>query len=153
MVVGPDDNLYFSDTADWRIKSYSFATGVVTVLAGNGTLGPTQAGAHATASPIQYPESVAVAADGTIYFSTLEPRVYRVRPDDAKLQAISISLPEEKSEPGEYEIPSSLALDGQGHLLVAQANRLLCMPGPASRGLMETASRQITQTCLGRRPS
>jgi sugar lactone lactonase YvrE len=34
MVVGPDGNLYFSDGEDWRIKSYSFASGAVTVIGG-----------------------------------------------------------------------------------------------------------------------
>jgi streptogramin lyase len=123
MVVGPDGNLYFSDGKDWRIKSYSFASGAVTLLAGNGTLGPTQAGLPANSSPLKYPQSVAVGQDGTVYFSTLEPRLFRIASDDGTLQVINIGSPEQKALLGEYDIPSSIALDDRGHLFVAQANR------------------------------
>jgi len=123
MVVGSDGNLYFSDGGDRRIKSYSFASGAVTVLAGNGTVGPTQTGVAANLSPLKYAEAIAVGSDGTVYFSTLEPCVFRVTPGDGKLQAISIAIEEEKTPVGDYDIPSHIALDEQGHLFVAQANR------------------------------
>jgi sugar lactone lactonase YvrE len=123
MVVGPDGNLYFSDGGDWRIKDYSFASGAVTVIAGNGTVGPTQTGIAANLSPLKYPEVVAVGSDGTVYFSTMEPYVFRITPEDGKLQAISIALAEENTPLGEYDIPSYITLGEQGHLFVAQANR------------------------------
>jgi len=123
MIVGPDGNLYFSDGGDSRIKEYSFASGAVTVLAGNGTAAPAQTGIAANLSSLKYPQAVAVGRDGTVYFSTLEPYVFRITPEDGKLQAISIALAEEKKPLGEYDIPSYIALDEQGHLFVAQANR------------------------------
>ena len=123
MAVGPDGKLYFSDGKDWRIKSYSFASHKVTVLAGNGTLGPTQTDVPATSTPLKYPQSVAVAHDGSVYFSTLEPRLFRVAPGDGALQAIDIASKEQRTPLGEYDVPHSIALDEQGHLFVAQANR------------------------------
>lgn len=123
MVVGPDGNLYFSDGEDWRIKSYSFASGAVTVIAGNGTLGPTKNGVPALSSPLKYPQSVAVGPDGTVYFSTLEPFVSRIAPQDGMLQIVNIAPPEQMTQVGEYDIPHSIALDGKGHLFVAQANK------------------------------
>ncbi len=123
MVVGRDGNLYLSDGADHRIKAYSFASGAVTILAGNGTVGPTQVGIAANSSPLRYPEAVAVGSDGTVYFSTLEPCVFRISPEDEKVQVISIALAEEKTPLGEYDIPSYIALDERGALFVAQGNR------------------------------
>jgi sugar lactone lactonase YvrE len=123
MVVGPDGNLYLSDGGDSRIKEYSFASGAVTVLAGNGTAASAQTGIAANLSSLKYPQAVAVGRDGTVYFSTLEPCVFRITPEDGKLQAVSIALAEEKTPLGEYDIPSYIALDEQGHLFVAQANR------------------------------
>jgi sugar lactone lactonase YvrE len=123
MVIGPDGNLYFSDGGDHRIKSYSFTTRAVTVLAGNGKAGPTQPGALAVSSPLKYPHSLAVASDGTIYFTTLEPAVFSITPDEGRLRELSVRLPGEDTSLGDYEIPHSIALDQDGNLFAAQANR------------------------------
>lgn len=122
MVVGPDGNLYFSDGTDNRIKSYSFATGEVAALAGDGTVGPTKAGAPALSSPLKYPQSVAVASDGTIYFSTLEPYVFRIATEGGTLRAISLAPPDRLTPLGDYDISHSIALDDKGNLFAAQAN-------------------------------
>jgi sugar lactone lactonase YvrE len=123
MVVGPDGNLYLSDGEDWRIKSYSFGSGAVAVIAGNGTLGPAKNGMPALSSPLKYPQSVAVGPEGTVYFSTLEPFIFRVAPQDGKLQIVNIAPPEQITQVGEYDIPRSITLDGKGHLFVAQPNK------------------------------
>ena len=122
MAMGPDGNLYIADGRDFRIKSYSLASGLITVLAGNGTLGPTRPGAPATSSPLRHPNAIAVGPDGTVYFSTMEPAVFRIRPENSVLEKINLRL---KKEPpvGEYNIPSHIAVDSSGHLFVAQANR------------------------------
>lgn len=122
MVVGPDGSLYFSDGTDNRIKSYSFATGVVTALAGNGTVGPTKAGAPALLSPLKYPQSIAVSADGTIYFSTLEPYIFRIAAEDGTLGAIALAPPDRLTPLSDYDISQSIALDDKDNLFAAQAN-------------------------------
>jgi len=119
MAVGSDGALYLCDGSDKRIKKYSFATGSITVLAGNGKPGPTQSGMLATSSPLKYPRSVAVGSDGTVYFSTLEAAVFRIEPD-GKLAAMNIGLNAKGVSP---EGPSHIALDGFGNLFVAQPNR------------------------------
>jgi len=120
MVVGPDGTLYLTDGA--RIESYSFASGSVTVLAGNGVLGPTRTGVSPTSSPLKYPITLAVAVDGTLYFSTMEPAIFYVQPD-GRLGSLNIQ-PDRGGPPlGEYDIPSQIALDGLGHLFVTQGNR------------------------------
>lgn len=120
MTFGPSGLLYLCDAL--RIKSYSFETGSVSLIAGNGERGPTQIGAKATASPLNYPQSITVGADETIYFSTLEPAVYRVG-QRGKLESISVRVQNENGGLGDYDIPHSIGVDEQGHLFVAQANR------------------------------
>jgi len=123
MAVGPDGDLYLIDGSDNRIKTYSFVSGAVAILAGNGTSGPTQPGVPAISSPLKYPRALAIGSDGTVYFSTREPRVFRLTSQDRKLQVIDIALAEQKTPLDDYDIPSSIALDEKGHLFVAQANR------------------------------
>jgi sugar lactone lactonase YvrE len=120
MTIGPSGLLYLCD--DLQIKSYSFESGSVSLIAGNGKHGTTQVGTVATSSPLNYPQSITVGADETVYFSTLEPAVYRVT-QKGKLQSISIRLPSENRELGDYDDPHSIGVDELGHLFVAQANR------------------------------
>lgn len=120
MTVGSDGLLYLCDGG--TIKSYSFASGSIRVLAGNGKLETTRPGGTATSSPLKYPQSVAVAPDGTVYFSTIEPNVFRIR-QDGSLESVNIQLNRKGPPLGEYDIPSHIALDGLGNLFVAQANR------------------------------
>ncbi|HEY6306836.1 MAG TPA: SMP-30/gluconolactonase/LRE family protein [Candidatus Angelobacter sp.] len=122
MAVGPDGLLYISDGRDHRIKSYSPASGVVTIVAGNGELGPTQPGSAATSTPLMYPRALAVAPDGTVYFCTQEPAVFRIRPDNGNIEAINLRLKDQLAL-DDYDIPRGIALDASGHLYVAQANR------------------------------
>ena len=119
-VAGPDA-LYIIDGADHRIKSYSYASGSITVLAGNGQVGATLVGVPATSSPLKYPQSLAVASDGTVYFSTLEPAVFYIR-QDRTIEAIDIGVKKEARTLGEYDNPSHIALDDSGHLFVSQGN-------------------------------
>ena len=129
MAVGPDGNLYLIDGSDYRIKTYSFISGAVTILAGNGTRGPAQPGVPAISSPLKYPRALTIGSDGTVYFSTQEPCVFRLTSKDGRLRVLDIALAEEKTPLGDYDIPSSIALDEKGHLFVAQANRsrVLCI--------------------------
>jgi sugar lactone lactonase YvrE len=123
MVIGPDGKLYFSDGGDHRIKSFSFTTRAVAVIAGNGEAGPAQPGVLATSSPIRYPHSLAVAADGTIYFASLEPAVFAISPEDGKLREISLRAPRDEGPLNDHSNPHAIALDHEGNLFVAQANR------------------------------
>jgi sugar lactone lactonase YvrE len=123
MTAGPDGALYFTDGGDWRVKRYSFASGAVTILAGNGMVGDAQPGVSAISSPLKHPQAPAVGSDGTIYFSSMEPKVFRIRPSGGKLEALDIRVAREGPPLGEYDIPSDIALDDAGHLFIAQANR------------------------------
>ena len=122
MAVGPDGALYIADGGDQRIKSYSLASDSITILAGNGTLGSTHVGLRATDSPLRYPRSVAVGRDGSVYFSTGEPAVFRIRPDNGKLEALDLRLNKENTD-GDYDIPRQIALDAASDLFVVQPNR------------------------------
>lgn len=125
MVVGPTGLLYISDSA--TIKSYSLQSGSIEVVAGNGTIGATRPGANALSTPLKYPQSLAVGSDGTVYFSTLEPAVYRV--EKGSLDVIPLRVSSEDRQLDDYDVPQAIALDAVGDLFVAQGNRsrILCI--------------------------
>jgi len=123
MVIGPDGKLYLNDGGDHRIKTFSFTTREVSIIAGNGKVGPAQPGVVATSSPLRYPQSLAVASDGTVYFAGLEPSVFSISPEDGKLHEISLRVPGARGPLNEYDNPHAIVLDQNGNLLVAQGNR------------------------------
>lgn len=69
VAAGPDNSIYIGDS-DGTIRKVA-TTGSITTIAGNGTIGaPTLNGStHATDSPLDPPGWIAVASDGTIYFT------------------------------------------------------------------------------------
>jgi sugar lactone lactonase YvrE len=123
MVIGPDGKLYFNDGGDHRIKAFSFTSRAVSIIAGNGNVGPAQPGANATASPLRYPQALAVASDGTVYFAGLEPSVFSISPEDGKLREISLRSLGDRGPLNEHDNPNAIVLDQNGNLFVAQANR------------------------------
>jgi streptogramin lyase len=123
MVIGPDGKLYFTDGGDHRIKAFSFTSRAVSIIAGNGNIGPVQRGATATSSPLRYPQTLAVASDGTVYFAGLDPSVFSISPEDGTLREISVRGPGDQGPLRESDNPHAIVLDQSGNLFVAQGNR------------------------------
>jgi trimeric autotransporter adhesin len=72
-------NLYIADTGNNRIRKVD-RQGIISTIAGTGEAASTGDGAAATKAAVNTPDSVAIAADGTLYVS--EPsRIRRIRPD------------------------------------------------------------------------
>lgn len=134
MVISPDGKLYFTDGGDHRIKTFSFTTHAVGIVAGNGRIGSAQPGAIATLSPLRYPDSLAVASDGTVYFAGLEPSVFSVSAEDGKLREISLHAPGDQRPVSQYDNPHSIVLDQNGNLFVAQGNRWRVLRIPLKTG-------------------
>lgn len=66
--VDASGNIYISDLTNFRIRKVS-SSGIITTVAGNGTITYAGDGAAATASGLNYPEAVAVDASGNIFIS------------------------------------------------------------------------------------
>ncbi len=78
IALGPDGSLYVADTFNNRIRRIS-ADGIITTVAGNGQCPAPNSdgsdvgeGGPATQARLCHPTAVTVAADGTLYLSTVE---------------------------------------------------------------------------------
>ncbi|MBP6669029.1 MAG: hypothetical protein KA180_06240 [Gemmatimonadales bacterium] len=79
VAVGGDGAIYIADQSNHRIRKIA-PDGVITTVAGTGTVGYTGDGAAATQARITSPEAIAVAPDGTLYIAEGSYRVRRVDP-------------------------------------------------------------------------
>jgi hypothetical protein len=72
-------NLYIADTYNGRIRKVDNATGIITTIAGNGSLGYSGDGGPATKAALTNPYGVAVDSAGNIYISDYDnARIRRV---------------------------------------------------------------------------
>jgi sugar lactone lactonase YvrE len=62
-------NLYFSDSANHRIRKVNLASGVITTVAGNGTADYTGNGGPATSATLNYPFGVALDSANNLFIS------------------------------------------------------------------------------------
>jgi hypothetical protein len=60
-------NMYFTDTANNRVRRVDAATGIIRTIAGNGLAGRSGNGGPATAAEIRAPSGVAVDSQGQVY--------------------------------------------------------------------------------------
>jgi hypothetical protein len=69
VAVDSSGNVYIADWQGNRIREVAKATGIITTIAGNGTLGYSGDGGLATSAELYYPEGVAVDANGDVYIA------------------------------------------------------------------------------------
>lgn len=69
IAVDPNDNIYFADAVNSRIRKINGSTGVVTTIAGNGSFGFNGDNILATDASLNAPDGISIDANGNIYFS------------------------------------------------------------------------------------
>ena len=118
-------NLYIADTRNFRFRKVD-TMGVITTIAGTGTLGYTGDGGAATAARISQPRGAVVDGDGNLYIA--DANNYRIRKVDASTNAIStvagtvtggFSGDGGAATGAELFLPYSVALDSAGNLYIA----------------------------------
>ncbi|HEV7862147.1 MAG TPA: hypothetical protein VGR20_05580 [Acidimicrobiia bacterium] len=80
IVFDAGGNLLIADSGNDRIRRVDSATGIIATVAGTGDTGVTGNGGPATAARLSEPRTLAVAPDGSIYFT--EPKENLVRKID-----------------------------------------------------------------------
>ncbi len=71
--VGPDGSVYITEWASGRVRRVD-SDGIISTVAGNGTLGVSGDGGPATAAQLANPRHTAVASDGSLYIAEIGQR-------------------------------------------------------------------------------
>lgn len=67
IAVDSSCNFYFADTSNERVRKVTISSGIITTVAGNGTVGFSGDGGAATSAELGYPYGVAIDTHGNIY--------------------------------------------------------------------------------------
>lgn len=76
-VVDSAGNLYFSDEDNAVVRKVAAGTGIITTVAGTGTIGYSGDGGPATGAQLDYPEALALDSAGNLYISDVGNAVIR----------------------------------------------------------------------------
>jgi YD repeat-containing protein len=128
LAVAPDGTIYIADQGNHRIRRVS-PDGIVSTIAGNGTQGYKGDGGPALSAELYWPTSLALAADGSLYFSDQGNYVVR-RISNSGIITTVAGLYRDKWSPGfggddgpalqaKFNNPTGLAVGADGSLYIA----------------------------------
>jgi len=124
--VDSSGNLYIVDYNGCRIRKVAEGTGIITTVAGNGTVGYSGDGGPATSAEFQFPAGVAIDNTGNVYIA--DQRNDRVRKVDATTGIITTVVGNGTqgfagdggaATSAELYYPGTLAFDAAGNLYIA----------------------------------
>jgi sugar lactone lactonase YvrE len=118
-------NLYFADSGNARVRRVDAVTGIITTVAGNGTVGYGGDGGPATSGEFNLPCGVAVDAQGNLYIAdNNNQRIRKVTPAGIVTTVAGNGTGGGSGDGGpaidaELSNPLEIALDDQGTLYIA----------------------------------
>jgi uncharacterized repeat protein (TIGR01451 family) len=125
LAVDSHGNLYFADCFNHRVRMVS-STGIITTVAGNGSIGYSGNGGPATKAQLNYPNSVAVDSSGNLYITDAGNNVVREVSGGtittiAGTGSAGFSGDNGPSINAQFHYPTSMALDAAGNIFVTDS--------------------------------
>jgi sugar lactone lactonase YvrE len=130
LAIDSEDNLYFSDSLNHRIRKVSAATGIISTIAGSGPAGGAGAfsgdGGIATSARLNNPRGVAIDSVGNIFIAdTLNKRIRRISASTGVIATIVSGEATEDCAVARSSMtsPESLAVNAPGNVLYITDDR------------------------------
>jgi cysteine-rich repeat protein len=136
-------NIYIAETANHRIRRID-AGGVITTVAGTGVSGSSGDGALATSGRLSSPSSIALDSAGSMYIADRgNHRIRRVSATGimttvAGTGAVGFSGDSGAAISAQLSLPSGVAVDGAGHLFIADTGNQRIRKVDAITGVIST---------------
>ena len=147
VAVDSTGNIYFSDPNHNVIRKVTVSTGVITTVAGNGTVGYTGDGGLATSAEINNPYGVAVDGSGNIYIADRANSVIRkVTASTGIITTVAGNGTQGYSGDGGPATsaaiygPPGVAADSAGNIYIADANNDAIRKVTVSTGIITTVA-------------
>jgi hypothetical protein len=147
VAVDSSGNLYIADRSNERIREVNLATGVITTIAGTGSIGHSGDGGQATAAQFYYPEGLALDGFGDLFIADY----YNDRVRELNLSTGVITTAAGTGTAGyngdgiaataaELDDPVGLAVDSVGNFYIADSGNSRVRNVNVSSGLITTVA-------------
>jgi hypothetical protein len=140
-------NIYITDTCNGRIREVSASTGLISTVAGNGTLGYNGDGIAATSAELYDPGNIIIDSTGNIFFADfLNNRIRKVSASTGLISTVAGNGTQGYNGDGiaatsaELIQISGVALDSAGNIYIADAGDNRIRKVSASTGLISTVA-------------
>ncbi|MCO6496439.1 MAG: gliding motility-associated C-terminal domain-containing protein [Chitinophagaceae bacterium] len=128
IVFDNNDNLYISDYGCNVVRKVDHSTGIISTIAGNGTLGFSGDGGPATMAQLAYPTKVAVDNAGNVYIP--DAQNHRIRRVDAAGIITTVTGTGVNGHLGDggqainaaISLPGSVVIDAAGNMYIGEAD-------------------------------
>lgn len=124
VAVDAQDNIYFADTRNHRVRRYDARTQLVSTVAGNGEDGGGEEGVLATETRLGSPYGVALDQDGRLFIAERGSRRVRVVGTDGKIRTVAgggTYTGDGAAASVAFTEPHDLMLEPDGNLLVCDS--------------------------------
>jgi trimeric autotransporter adhesin len=159
VAVDASGNVYISDTSNYRIRLLTVRTGIITTVAGDGTLGYGGDGGLATSSRLSNTEGIAVDALGNIYVAdqfnnrirmiTKETGVITTVAGNGGNGAFTFNGDGGEATSALVDNPYDVAVDVSGNLYISETERNRIRMVTKSTGLISTVAGDGTAEYTG----
>ena len=139
-------NLYLADRDNHRVRLIDAASGAMTTIAGNGSIGYAALGAQATASPLFFPTDVELDQDGDLLIADSSHRVLRVDLTTGVLTGFAGTGSFASTGDGGPALaatlmhPSALALDAAGNVFIGEGTGFRVRRVDRATGIITTVA-------------
>jgi len=147
VAVDASGNIYIADASNRRIRKVDASTGVITTVAGNGTMGYSGDGGPASSASLFSPASVEVDAARNIYIADAgNQRIRKVDAATGNITTVAGNGTMEYSGDGGaaasagFWNPSDVAVDASGNIYIADQNNNRIRKVDASTGVITTVA-------------
>ncbi len=151
-----NNNLYFADTGNHRIRKIAASTNIITTIAGNGTQGFSGDAGLAIAAAIDSPAGLACDTANSLYLA--DTHNHRIRRIDTTTQIITTiagtgaagySGDTAAATAATLALPHGLTIDPNGNLYLADTHNHRIRRIDATTGIITTVAGDGTQTFAG----
>ncbi len=145
VALASSGNLYISDSGHSRIRMVAANSGTITTVAGTGVQGYSGDNGPATAASLNSPSGVAVNYDGNIFIADMyNHRIRKVSVATGIIETVAgtgasgYSGDNGLATAAKISMPSAIAVDSAGNLLIADYNNNRIRKVSANAGIIET---------------